>query len=152
MDINSDIVELDNRVIVRNSDNYYLILNKPRGYITTMDDEKGRSTVMDLVPERYKNAFVFPVGRLDKDTEGLLLITNDGDLAYYLTHPKFGVAKEYLIELDNPLDEKYKIKIEKGLEKKQLLKTISLWKGVNWSLIISIPIWLILGIILAKIL
>ncbi len=80
-----------------------------------MDDEKGRPTVMDLVPERYKNASVFPVGRLDKDTEGLLLITNDGDFAYYLTHPKFGAAKEYLIELDNPLDEKHKIKIEKGI-------------------------------------
>ncbi len=115
VDINSDTVELDNRIIVHNSDNYYLILNKPRGYITTMDDEKGRPTVMDLVPERYKNAFVFPVGRLDKDTEGLLLITNDGDFAYYLTHPKFGVEKEYLIELDNPLDEKHKIKIEKGI-------------------------------------
>jgi 23S rRNA pseudouridine2605 synthase len=72
----------------------YLILNKPTGYITTMNDERGRWTVMDLVnvPER-----VFPVGRLDRNTEGLLLFTNDGDVANRVMHPRYGLAKEYQV-------------------------------------------------------
>ncbi|HQY30473.1 MAG TPA: pseudouridine synthase [Thermomicrobiales bacterium] len=70
----------------------YIMLNKPTGYITTTSDERDRWTVMDLlrVPER-----VFPVGRLDRDTEGLLLLTNDGDVAHRIMHPRFGLAKEY---------------------------------------------------------
>jgi len=72
---------------------YYLMLNKPKGYITTSNDEKGRPTVMDLIPEKYKRSGIFSVGRLDKDTEGLLLLTNDGTLANYLSNPKNKVEK-----------------------------------------------------------
>ncbi|HHY92029.1 MAG TPA: rRNA pseudouridine synthase [Firmicutes bacterium] len=70
----------------------YLLLNKPRGYVTTLHDPQGRPTVADLVPGPER---VFPVGRLDLDSEGLLLLTNDGQLAYLLTHPRFGVEKVY---------------------------------------------------------
>lgn len=78
----------------------YLMLNKPRGYVTTVSDEKGRRTVMDLLegaPER-----VYPVGRLDMDSEGLLLLTNDGKLTQRLTHPSHEVEKEYLLCLETP--------------------------------------------------
>ena len=100
---------------------YYLILNKPKGYITTSSDEKGRPTVMDLIPEKYKRAGIFSVGRLDKDTEGLLLLTNDGTLANYLSNPKNKVEKEYLAELDRPLDPNDKKKIEAGVFIHQLM-------------------------------
>ncbi len=93
---------------------YYLILNKPRGYVTTLRDEKGRTTVMDLIPERFAKAGVMPVGRLDMDTEGLLILTNDGDLAYRLTRPSFKVTKEYIVDLDKPIEEIDRQRIEKG--------------------------------------
>ena len=75
----------------------YYLLNKPAGVVTTVADPQGRPTVVDLVPPEPR---VFPVGRLDVDTEGLLLLTNDGDLAHRLTHPSFGVEKEYLAEVE----------------------------------------------------
>jgi len=75
----------------------YYLLNKPRGVVTTASDPQGRPTVLELVPPEPR---VFPVGRLDADTEGLLILTNDGDLAYRLAHPSFGVEKEYLAEVD----------------------------------------------------
>lgn len=110
----SDVVEFkNNRIIIKKY--YYLLLNKPKGYITTVSDERGRKHVMELIPERYGKAGVVPVGRLDKDTEGLLLLTNDGDVAYVLTHPKFEVVKEYLVELDRALDDASRRQIEKGI-------------------------------------
>lgn len=75
----------------------YYLLNKPVGVVTTADDPQGRPTVVDLVPAEPR---VFPVGRLDAGTEGLLLLTNDGDLAHRLTHPSMGVEKEYLAEVE----------------------------------------------------
>jgi 23S rRNA pseudouridine2605 synthase len=75
----------------------YWLLNKPAGYVTTAHDPQGRSTVIELVPAEPR---VFAVGRLDRDTEGLLLLTNDGELAELLTHPRYGVEKEYLAEVD----------------------------------------------------
>ena len=77
----------------------YYLLNKPAGVVTTASDPQGRPTVLDLVPSEPR---VFPVGRLDAATEGLLLLTNDGELAHRLTHPSFGVDKEYLAEVDTP--------------------------------------------------
>ena len=71
----------------------YYLLNKPAGVITTADDPQGRPTVVDVVPDQPR---VFSVGRLDAETEGLLLMTNDGQLTHHLTHPSFGVEKEYL--------------------------------------------------------
>lgn len=76
----------------------YVLINKPKGVITTTNDPEGRRNVLDLVPHSLRQEErLFPVGRLDGDSTGLLLITNDGDLAYQLTHPKFGVAKEYRV-------------------------------------------------------
>jgi pseudouridine synthase len=73
----------------------YLLLHKPPGYVTTRSDELGRRTVIDLVPAALRAPGLHPVGRLDRDTSGLLILTNDGDLTYRLTHPKHEVEKEY---------------------------------------------------------
>jgi 16S rRNA U516 pseudouridylate synthase RsuA-like enzyme len=114
IDPDGDVIEYQNRrvVIIKY---HYIMLNKPKGVITSVNDEKNRPIVMDLLPERYRFAGVVPVGRLDKDTTGLLLMTNDGDMAHMLTHPKFGVDKEYVVELDKPLDEETQKKLEKGV-------------------------------------
>jgi 23S rRNA pseudouridine2605 synthase len=97
VDPENDRIEVDSvRVPVRPGLVTYL-LNKPRGVVSTASDPQGRPTVVELVPAEPR---VFPVGRLDTDTEGLLLLTNDGDLAHRLTHPSFGVDKEYLAEVE----------------------------------------------------
>lgn len=80
--------------LVRAEASRYILLNKPAGFITTTSDEKGRDTVMNLVPARER---VYPVGRLDRETEGLLLLTNDGDVAHRVMHPRYKLAKEYTI-------------------------------------------------------
>lgn len=100
VDPETDRIEVDGlRVPVRPGLVTYL-LNKPKGVVSTASDPQGRPTVVALVPAEPR---VFPVGRLDADTEGLLLLTNDGDLAHRLTHPSFGVDKEYLAQVDgNP--------------------------------------------------
>ncbi len=89
------------------------LLHKPAGVVTTASDPQGRRTVLDLVPDEPR---VFPVGRLDLDTEGLLLLTNDGDLAHRLTHPSFGIEKEYLAEVD-PLPSRGELRrLREGVE------------------------------------
>ena len=91
-----DRVEVDGNPIGVRPGLVHYLLNKPRGMVTTASDPHGRPTVVDLFPEAPR---VFPVGRLDFETEGLLIVTNDGDLAQHLTHPRFGVEKEYLAEV-----------------------------------------------------
>jgi len=107
----------------------YVLLNKPAGVLTTVSDERGRKSVMDLIPERQG---LFPVGRLDKNTEGVLLLTDDGDLAYRLTHPKFMVEKTYEAWVSGCVDAKTVGRLEKGVAidegppvrgKVQILKT-----------------------------
>jgi 23S rRNA pseudouridine2605 synthase len=90
-------IELDGVPVVVRDDFVYYLLNKPVGVVTTARDPQGRTTVLDLVPTEPR---VFPVGRLDSDTAGLLLLTNDGELAQLLTHPSHGVLKTYLAEVD----------------------------------------------------
>ncbi len=92
----------------------YILLNKPKGYITTCDDPQERDTVMDLIKEVQER--VYPVGRLDRQTSGLLLLTNDGDLTTKLMHPKYNVPKVYHIELDKPLRTDDFDKIKAGIE------------------------------------
>ncbi len=94
----TDRVTLDGQPVGRKSESIYVLLNKPKGYITTASDEKGRRTVLELValPQR-----IFPVGRLDYNTTGLLLLTNDGELAHRLTHPRFKVPKLYHAVLES---------------------------------------------------
>jgi 23S rRNA pseudouridine2605 synthase len=89
-------VEIDGNLIPVAPDLVYYLLNKPDGVVTTADDPQGRPTVVALVPTEPR---VFPVGRLDRHTEGLLILTNDGALAQLLTHPSHGVAKEYVAEV-----------------------------------------------------
>ena len=96
VDVDSDRVEVDGIAVGVQPDLVYYVLNKPRGVVTTAADTHGRPTVVDLVPAEPR---VFPVGRLDADTEGLLLLTTDGELTHRLTHPSFGVDKEYLAEV-----------------------------------------------------
>lgn len=92
----------------------YIMLNKPAGYVATVADERGRPTVLDLIGKKVRER-VFPVGRLDRGTTGLLLLTNDGDFAYKLTHPRFKVAKTYRVTLDKDLAEKDVMRIKKGV-------------------------------------
>jgi len=126
IDTETDKVFFKDSELVASEKKYYLILNKPEGFVTTLSDEKGRPTVMDLIPEKFKRCGVIPVGRLDKDTEGLLLFTNDGDLAYRLTRPEFKVPKEYSLILNAPLAPEHKKIIEKGYFVHQIkIKTAS---------------------------
>jgi 23S rRNA pseudouridine2605 synthase len=97
VDPSTDPIEVDGVPVSAGDDLVYYLLNKPRGVLTTASDPHGRPAVVDLVPPEPR---VFPVGRLDADTEGLLLLTNDGDLAHRLTHPSHGVEKEYLAEVE----------------------------------------------------
>ncbi|MFK8058939.1 MAG: pseudouridine synthase [Polaribacter sp.] len=97
-----DIVRFDGTSITPEQKKYVL-LNKPKNYITTMDDDRGRKTVMELIANASKER-IYPVGRLDRNTTGLLLFTNDGDLAKKLTHPKHNVRKLYQASLDRKLE------------------------------------------------
>ena len=97
-----DVVRFDGTSITPEQKRY-ILLNKPKNYITTMDDERGRKTVMDLISNASKER-IYPVGRLDRNTTGLLLFTNDGDLAKKLTHPKHNVRKLYHASLDKKLE------------------------------------------------
>jgi 23S rRNA pseudouridine2605 synthase len=92
----------------------YVLLNKPKGFITTVDDEKARKTVMDLVANACKER-IYPVGRLDRATTGVLLLTNDGALAKKLTHPSHGAKKIYQVTLDKAFEAGDMVKLKKGL-------------------------------------
>lgn len=96
-DPSCDVITVDGKELPRREAMVYLLLNKPRGYVTTLSDEQGRPTVADLV--RDAGARVFPVGRLDIQSEGLLLMTNDGDLMQHLIHPKFEISKTYWLKV-----------------------------------------------------
>ena len=98
-----DKVEVDGNVVSAIERHVYLMLNKPKGCLCTVSDDRGRKTVMDYLPER--NERLFPVGRLDYDTEGLLLLTTDGDFANLLTHPSACVPNTYVAKLEGAIDE-----------------------------------------------
>jgi 23S rRNA pseudouridine2605 synthase len=112
VDPRSDRVELDGSRVVLDERRRYWLLNKPAGVVSTAADPAGRPTVVGMVPEQPR---VFPVGRLDRDTEGLLLLTNDGPLAYRLTHARYGIEKRYLAEVERlPADAPGRLR--KGVE------------------------------------
>jgi 23S rRNA pseudouridine2605 synthase len=94
----------------------YLLVNKPRGIISTTSDERGRQAVLEILPQKLRKLRLYPVGRLDLDSTGLLLLTNDGDLTYRLTHPRFEHEKEYLVQIEGSLNPGQKKKLEEGLE------------------------------------
>jgi 23S rRNA pseudouridine2605 synthase len=108
--IDGQLVELNLRQLV------YLVLNKPQGVISTTRDERRRRTVTDIIPHKYRHLRLYPVGRLDKDSTGLLLLTNDGKLTYELTHPRFEHEKEYLVRVSSKLRLSEKRKLERGVK------------------------------------
>ncbi|HMS33613.1 MAG TPA: pseudouridine synthase [Ignavibacteria bacterium] len=109
----TDKIQLDGENIRASTKKIYIILNKPAGVITSVSDEKKRTTVIDLL---HLNEKVFPVGRLDYNTTGLLLLTNDGELAHKLMHPKGEVYKTYFVKLSKPLEEKHRLKLTEGIK------------------------------------
>jgi pseudouridine synthase len=95
-----DVVTVDEKTVHPYERTMYVLLNKPKGFLSTVSDDRGRKTVLNLVPA---NVHLFPVGRLDYGTTGALLLTNDGELAYRLTHPRYQIEKEYIATLDRPV-------------------------------------------------
>ena len=107
-----DIITV-NGVTLQKSDYVYFLLNKPRGVVSTAKDEKGRKTVVDLIDTDKR---IYPIGRLDYDTTGLILLTNDGELTNLLTHPKNKVPKKYVAKLNRYMEIEDLKKLEKGVE------------------------------------
>lgn len=108
-----DVVELDGRSLRPVRDNVYLMLNKPGDCVSTCADDKGRKTVLDYLPKGLPR--VYPVGRLDFNTEGLLLLTNDGDFANKLTHPRHRVQKKYLVVINSTISDLDIRRLESGV-------------------------------------
>lgn len=98
VDLRSDFVKVDGKRIRKPDGNRYVLLNKPAGYMSTKSDPEGRPTVFDLLPPQARRG-LFAVGRLDFETEGLLLLTDDGDLAQLVSHPRYGCAKSYEVKV-----------------------------------------------------
>lgn len=113
VDVDHDRIEVDGVPVSVRPGLVYYLLNKPRGVVSTADDPQGRQTVVSLVPAEPR---VHPVGRLDADTEGLLILTNDGELTYRLTHPRFGVEKEYLVQVAGTPSRQALRRLREGVE------------------------------------
>ena len=108
-----DVIAIDGERIHVNTDLVYLLFNKPAGVVTTANDPEGRPTVIDYVPA---NPRVFPVGRLDQDTTGLLLLPNDGELANRVTHPRYEIEKTYMVQIRGPVSRKHLHQLLNGVE------------------------------------
>lgn len=114
IDPKKDLVTVRGKRIAKESKLYYIMLHKPRGYLTTVADELGRKTVMELVGDIH--ARIYPVGRLDKDSEGLLLMTNDGSFANLLTHPKHAYSKIYRVTVRPSVNDEMLQRLRDGVE------------------------------------
>lgn len=113
IDPEKDRVEVNGQTVGEKEDKIYLMLNKPKGYVTTLRDPQGRPKVVDLVKDTGRR--VYPVGRLDFDTEGLLLLTNDGELTFALTHPRHEIGKTYIAVVKGIPDKDKLKRFQKGL-------------------------------------
>ena len=113
VDPKRDKVTVRGKAVVPVNEKVYIMLNKPRGFVTTMSDELGRKTVSDLVADAQ--ARIFPVGRLDRDSEGLLIMTNDGDFANKLTHPSSHVNKTYRVTVKGVAEEEQILQMKEGI-------------------------------------
>ena len=135
-----DIIEVDGKMLSRQELVYY-VMNKPTGYLTTVSDDRGRRTIMDLIDPETKKTRIFPIGRLDYDTSGVLLLTNDGDLSYRLTRSQKEVAKTYQVRVNGIIDQNAVTKLIKGImidgvmTKRAIVDVISFDKKNNSSLI-----------------
>ncbi len=118
----TDIVKLKGKALHETNQNFYILLNKPKDTVTTTSDERNRRHVLDLITIQER---VFPVGRLDRNTTGALLITNDGELTYRLTHPSYGVAKEYVATLDQKVPVEVMSKFQSGFHLKDTGERVS---------------------------
>lgn len=108
----TDTVKYNNQLVKVSKDNIYIALYKPQGYTSTNKDRFAEKTVFDLLPPQYKNYFI--VGRLDKNSEGLMIITNDGNLVQQITHPKFRIEKTYLVHINRAINSQDIEKIKRG--------------------------------------
>ena len=113
VDPDRDTIRVDGARIPPPRRHRYLVLNKPRGVVSTMDDPEGRRTLVDYLPRKSER--LFHIGRLDTDTEGLILLTNDGEFAHRLSHPSFEVPKTYVAEVAGVVDQRTIQRLEKGL-------------------------------------
>lgn len=113
VDPKRDKVTVRGKAVVPVNEKVYIMLNKPRGFVTTMSDELGRKTVSDLVADAGNR--IFPVGRLDRDSEGLLIMTNDGDFANKLTHPSSHVNKTYRVTVKGVAEEEQLLRMKEGI-------------------------------------
>lgn len=112
-DLSKDHIKVDGKRLTHSEPKITLLLNKPRGYLSTVEDPQGRPTVMDLL--KKVRGRIYPVGRLDFDAEGILLLTNDGDLAYTLSHPKFSIPRTYLVKVKGVPEERELSRLKKGV-------------------------------------
>lgn len=110
----SDVIEVDNKIVKICEKMVYIVLNKPEGCVTTVKDQFDRKSVLDYLADIKER--IYPVGRLDYDTSGLLILTNDGDLTYKLTHPKHNVEKTYVAKVDREPDAEDMLRFEQGIE------------------------------------
>lgn len=138
-----DVVLLNGqRIDLNPTETVCLMLNKPKGFLSTTHDERGRHTVIDLLPEKYRHLRLYPAGRLDEDSTGLLLLTNDGDLTYRLTHPKFEHEKEYLVHINGSLTKSAQqnlargIRLEDGMTHPAIVKAVLDNPPFNYSITI----------------
>jgi len=132
--LESDDVRVDGEK-VKPEQKIYFLLNKPKGFITSTKDEKGRNTVINLIKT---NKTIFPVGRLDYDTTGVLLLTNDGDFANALTHPSKKIIREYIAGLDKELTKEHRERLLKGItldRRKSIFKRIYFPKKKNYKVV-----------------
>ncbi len=114
----NDIIKINNQLLPETPRHIYLVLNKPQGYITSTDSDSNHKTVMELVPQKYKEFRLYPIGRLDVNTTGVILLTNDGEFKNQISGPASGIEKEYLVRVS-------------GIVKINELKTIE--KGINYE-------------------
>lgn len=114
VDENNDLISIDGQII-NVKEFVYLILNKPKGYISATED-KTQQTVLDLIDEKYMHRQLFPAGRLDKDTTGMMIITDDGQFAHNILAPKKHISKTYEVEIDIPVTQEMKKGFENGVE------------------------------------
>jgi len=141
VDDEKDVIRIDGKKIRLKDKFQYLMVNKPPGYLVTLKDPSKRPTVLDLIPSLKSR--VFPVGRLDFDSEGLLLLTDDGELAYRLTHPRYGIKKVYVVKVKN-IPERSRLHIlERGIRidgKKTAPAKVRLLKSGSKSALIRVEL------------
>jgi 23S rRNA pseudouridine2605 synthase len=114
VDPEQQVIKVDGKRVPTRQDIVYLVFNKPRGVLTAMSDDRGRKTIVDFLGDRAER--LFHVGRLDYDTEGLMLLTNDGELAHRLAHPSYEVAKTYYAEVPGPVPKDVARRLQAGVE------------------------------------